>query len=631
MVSTMDPSGSAAGAIRIAARRSAAIRRRSASSTVSSAGRSAEAGRAEQRLEVAEQRRGRGDPQPVVDLHQHRTAGLGQLEVHLGGARVLAEHALDLLRERVGGPGERQVHHDGATGALLDVREGELLRVDRDRVVAAGHPAPHDADDVGAQQRGDRRIRAGEEQALDGAFEVLDRGDRPEVALLRALDLQTGDEPGDDDLGAVRLRLVAHEGGDRGVGVLGEDVLDAEQRVVGDVEPEHLPLEGEQRLLVPLVGGQLREAVEGRALVEVGGSGHQRVEQAVLPEVGLALDIGQGVDELVVLLDDAPARVAEVVERSGLGQGLDRALVADHRGGLAQEVLEGRIPALLLAAADDGVDDVGTDVADRGHPEPDVGADGGEVGDRLVDVGRQDLDPHPAALVEVERRLVLVVAHAGQQRGHVLGGVVLLEVGGPVGDQRVGLGVRLVEAVVREGHQRVPQGLDRVGAVAVRLHTGLEAGELGVEDLLLLLAHRLAQQVGPAERVAGDLLRDLDHVLLVDDEVVRRTEDLLERLRQLGVDGRGRLAAGLAHRVVGVAVDPHRARPVERDGGRDVLERRRLHLPQQRAGAAAVELEDAQGVALGQHLVGLGVGHVLGEGLARSTSSPRLARTLAIA
>ena len=41
---------------------------------------------------------------------------------------------------------------------------------------------------------------------------------------------------------------------------------------------------------------------------------------------------------------------------------------------------------------------------------------------------------------------------------------------------------------------------------------------------------------------------------------------------------------------------------------------RRLHLPQQRAGAAAVE-EDAQGVALGQHLVGLGVGHVLGEGL----------------
>ena len=173
----------------------------------------------------------------------------------------------------------------------------------------------------------------------------------------------------------------------------------------------------------------------------------------------------------------------------------------------------------------------------------------------------------------------------------------------------------MLNAVVGERHQRVPQRLDRPGAVALLLHTGLEAGELGVEDLLLLLAHRLAQQVGPAQREAGHLLGDLDHVLLVDDEVVRRPEDLLERLGQLGVDGRGRLAAGLAHRVVGVAVDAHRARAVERDGRRDVLERRRLHLAQQGAGAAAVELEHPERVAALQDLVGLGVGHVLGQDL----------------
>src|SRR6478609_1923427 len=330
IVSTIDPAGSASGAIRIAARRSVAMRRRSVRSKVSGAGRSAEAGRAEQRLEVAEQGGGRGDPQPVIDLHQHGPAGLGQLEVHLGGARVLPEHPPDLLRQRVGGPDERQVDYHRSARALLDVREGELLRVDRHGVVTTGHPSPHHADDVGAQQRGDRRVRAGEEQALDGALEVLDGGDGPEVALLGPLDLQAGDEPGDDHLRAVGLGLVAHERGDRGVGVLGEDVLYAEQRVVGDVEPEHLALEGEQRLLVPLVGRQLRQAVEGRALVDVGRAGHQGVEQAVLPEVGLTLDVGQGVDELVVLLDDAPARVAEVVEGAGLGQGLDGALVADH-------------------------------------------------------------------------------------------------------------------------------------------------------------------------------------------------------------------------------------------------------------------------------------------------------------
>jgi hypothetical protein len=42
--------------------------------------------------------------------------------------------------------------------------------------------------------------------------------------------------------------------------------------------------------------------------------------------------------------------------------------------------------------------------------EADVGADRGEVRLRLVDVRRQHLDAHAPALVEVERRLVLVVA-----------------------------------------------------------------------------------------------------------------------------------------------------------------------------------------------------------------------------
>ena len=42
----------------------------------------------------------------------------------------------------------------------------------------------------------------------------------------------------------------------------GEDVLEAEQRVVGDVEAEHLALELEQDLLVPLaVGHPHREDV----------------------------------------------------------------------------------------------------------------------------------------------------------------------------------------------------------------------------------------------------------------------------------------------------------------------------------------------------------------------------------
>ena len=65
-----------------------------------------------------------------------------------------------------------------------------------------------------------------------------------------------------------------------------------------------------------------------------------------------------------------------------------------------------------------------------------------------------------------------------------------------------------------------------------------EGLELLVQLLLLLLAHRPAQQVGLAQRVAGELLGDRHHLLLVDDQAVGLAQDLLERLGELGVDRR---------------------------------------------------------------------------------------------
>ena len=44
----------------------------------------------------------------------------------------------------------------------------------------------------------------------------------------------------------------------------------------------------------------------------------------------------------------------------------------------------------------------------------------------------------------------------------------------------------------------------------------------------LLLAHRAAQQVGAAERVAGQHLRDLHHLFLVQDHAVGRREHRLQ-------------------------------------------------------------------------------------------------------
>jgi hypothetical protein len=56
--------------------------------------------------------------------------------------------------------------------------------------------------------------------------------------------------------------------------------------------------------------------------------------------------------------------------------------------------------------------------------------------------------------------------------------------------------------------------------VALRVHLRLD-----------LLAHGAAQQVGFAERVAGQHLRDLHHLLLVDDDAVGLLQD---RLRASG-------------------------------------------------------------------------------------------------
>jgi hypothetical protein len=59
--------------------------------------------------------------------------------------------------------------------------------------------------------------------------------------------------------------------------------------------------------------------------------------------------------------------------------------------------------------------------------------------------------------------------------------------------------VGLVERVVREGQQDVPERLDGAFAVAAFLHAAGEALVLLVELGLLLLAHRAAQDVGLSE------------------------------------------------------------------------------------------------------------------------------------
>ncbi len=266
--------------------------------------------------------------------------------------------------------------------------------------------------------------------------------------------------------------------------------------------------------------------------------------------------------------------------------------------------MEARERPLALARGLDVLDDAEADVAHSAHAEADVVADGREVSDRFVDIGRQHVDLHAAALVEVDGELVAGVADAGEQRRHVLGRVVRLQIGGPVAQDAVRGRVRLVERVVGERQQDVPQRLDGGGRVAVREHARAESLVLLVELGLLLLAHRSPQDVGLAEGEAGDALRDRHHLLLVDDQSVAGVQDVGERLGELRVDRGDLLLAVLSQRVIGMRVRPHGAGPIQRDDGRDVFEVVGLHQAQQRPHRAAVELEDAERVAAPEQLVG---------------------------
>ena len=180
-----------------------------------------------------------------------------------------------------------------------------------------------------------------------------------------------------------------------------------------------------------------------------------------------------------------------------------------------------------------------------------------------------------------------------------------LEVGGLVGDERVGGRVRLVEAVAGElGHQ-VEDVLGLVLGDVVRPGPGHELAALLFHYLRDLLAHGPAQDVRVAQAVTGQDVGDLHHLFLVDDHPVGFLEHLPD-LRQRVV--------GLAMAVLGVdkGVDHarvQRARPVERDQGDQVGELFRLHAHQEVTHAVALQLEHAQAVPAAEQGVGLGVVH----------------------
>ena len=106
--------------------------------------------------------------------------------------------------------------------------------------------------------------------------------------------------------------------------------------------------------------------------------------------------------------------MAQVVESARLNERFDGALIAHLQRHLLQEVVEGLVAALLLAGGNHAFNHVRTHVTNRAHTEADIVTDRGEGQGGLVHIRCEHGNAHGAALIQVQRELVLVIAHAGQ-------------------------------------------------------------------------------------------------------------------------------------------------------------------------------------------------------------------------
>ena len=176
-----------------------------------------------------------------------------------------------------------------------------------------------------------------------------------------------------------------------------------------------------------------------------------------------------------------------------------------------------------------------------------------------------------------------------------------LHVGGVIRHQGIGCGVALVEAVVGELREQFKDGIRLPFRYVIPLRAGDETRALLLHLRADFLAHGTTQQVGFAERITGHELRDLHHLLLVDDDAEGLLQDRLEHRMQIF-----RLFVTMFAGAIGRNVR-HRAGAIQRYQRDDVLEAVGPHVDQRAPHALTFNLEHADHIASGQHLVTGGI------------------------
>ena len=91
-----------------------------------------------------------------------------------------------------------------------------------------------------------------------------------------------------------------------------------------------------------------------------------------------------------------------------------------------------------------------------------------------------------------------------------------------IADQCISGGVRLVKAIARKLFNQIKNLHSKGWINAFIFSPTLKNRALLCHLLGLFLTHRAAQEISPTQRIAGQLLRNLHHLFLVENDAVGR-------------------------------------------------------------------------------------------------------------
>ena len=217
---------------------------------------------------------------------------------------------------------------------------------------------------------------------------------------------------------------------------------------------------------------------------------------------------------------------------------------------------------------------------------------------RAIDIRRLQFKTELPAIV-FECHQTIGVVQIGTHHGcHKRRWIVRLKIGRLIRQHGISRRVRLIEAVARELlHQVEYVGRGPVGDAPC----GCAADEdlsLLCHLLRLLLTHRTPQQIRRAKRVAGKNLRDLHHLLLIQDHAIGFLKYRLQfRVQVIDIGFVGRVFA--RDEVIHHA-GLQRPRTKQCDECYQIIELVRSHAFDEVTHAAGLKLEDSGGMSCAQ-------------------------------